>query len=43
MVVTNMSQKKLADVLGELRPLADQDVFPDIDQDLPPLDSDPLG
>ena len=38
-----MSQKKLADVLGELRPLADQDVFPDIDQDLPPLDSDPLG
>ena len=33
-------RQKLADVLGKLKPLGPDEIFPDIDRDLPPLDEE---
>lgn len=37
LVIEPVRRKNLLDVLAGLRPLAPQDAFPDIDEDLPPV------
>lgn len=42
LILESAERKSLLDVLAGMPPLEPEDAFPDVDENLPPLDDDPL-